>query len=211
MPAAAQWVVLVHGLWMHGVALTLQRRRIARGGYRTVAYSYPTMQLTLEQNARRLGAFCAQRNDGCIHLVGHSLGGIVILDMLRHAPPARPGRVVLMGSPYHGSAAAAALGRSRPGRLMLGCSIREWLQRDKRGDWSRFEIGVIAGSKNRGLGRIVAPQLPVPNDGVVSVAETGVPGMRAQIVLPVSHTGMMFSTAVARQVLAFINHGCFDG
>lgn len=211
MAVRAEWVVLVHGLWMHGVALTLQRRRIARGGYHAVAYSYPTMQLTLEQNARRLGVFCAQLNDECIHLIGHSLGGIVILDMLRQAPPARPGRVVLMGSPYDGCTAATALGRSRAGKLMLGCSISEWLQRDKRGDWSRFEIGVIAGSKNRGLGRIVAPELPVPNDGVVSVAETGVPGMRAQIVLPVSHTGMMFSKEVARQVLAFIDHGSFDG
>ena len=211
MPVRAEWVVLVHGLWMHGVALTLQRRRITRGGYRAVTYSYPTMQLTLEQNARRLAAFCSQLDDECIHLVGHSLGGIVILDMLRHVPPARPGRVVLLGSPYQGSTAAVALGRSRAGCRMLGFSIREWLQRDKRGDWSRFEIGVIAGSKNRGLGRIVAPELPVPNDGVVSVAETGVPGMRAQIVLPVSHTGMMFSHAVARQVLAFIDHGSFDG
>ncbi len=211
MPVRAEWVVLVHGLWMHGVALTLQRRRIARSGYRAVAYSYPTMQLTLEQNARRLGSFCARLDDERIHLVGHSLGGIVILDMLRQAPPARPGRVVLLGSPYQGSTAAVALGRSRAGCAMLGCSISEWLQRDKRGDWSRFEIGVIAGSKNRGLGRIVAPELPVPNDGVVSVAETGVPGMRAQIVLPVSHTGMMFSNAVARQALAFIDHGSFDG
>jgi pimeloyl-ACP methyl ester carboxylesterase len=211
MPVRAEWVVLVHGLWMHGVALALQRRRIARSGYRAVAYSYPTMQLTLEQNARRLGAFCAQLGDERMHLVGHSLGGIVILDMLRQAPPAHPGRVVLLGSPYRGSAAAAVLGRSRAGKLMLGGSISEWLQRDKRGDWSRFEIGVIAGSKNRGLGRIVAPELPVPNDGVVSVAETGVPGMRAHIVLPVSHTGMMFSNAVAQQVLAFIDHGSFNG
>jgi pimeloyl-ACP methyl ester carboxylesterase len=209
MPVRAEWVVLVHGLWMRGIALTLQRRRIARGGYRAVTYSYPTMRPTLEQNARRLGAFCATLDDECIHLVGHSLGGIVILDMLQHAPPVRPGRVVLLGSPYHGSTAAVALGRSRAGKLMLGCSIDEWLRRDKGGDWSRFEIGVIAGSKSRGLGRIAAPALAVPNDGVVSVAETCVPGMRAQLVLPVSHTGMMFSKEVARQALTFIDHGRF--
>jgi pimeloyl-ACP methyl ester carboxylesterase len=207
--AGVEWVVLVHGLWMHGTALTLQRYRIARSGYRAVTYSYPTMRLTLALNARRLGAFCATLDDSRIHLLGHSLGGIVILDMLRQAPPAHPGRIVLLGSPYRGSAAAVRLGRSRAGRLLLGDSIGEWLHRDKADDWSRYEIGVIAGSRSHGLGRMVTPALSVPNDGVVSVAETCVPGMRAQLVLPVSHTGMMFSKAVAQQALAFIDRGCF--
>jgi hypothetical protein len=41
------------------------------------------------------------------------------------------------------------------------------------------------------------------------VAETDVPGMRDRIVLHVSHSGMLVSRAVARQICAFLRDGAF--
>ena len=41
MTLIPETVVLVHGLWVHGVAMALMRRRIARFGYRALSYSYP--------------------------------------------------------------------------------------------------------------------------------------------------------------------------
>jgi hypothetical protein len=55
----------------------------------------------------------------------------------------------------------------------------------------------------------VAPDLPAPSDGVVSVEETRIAGMRDHIVLDVSHTGMLLSGAVARQICAFLRDGRF--
>jgi hypothetical protein len=72
------------------------------------------------------------------------------------------------------------------------------------------EIGVIAGSLPLGIGRVVAPDLPAPSDGVVSVAETRLPAMRDHIVLNVSHAGMLISHAVARQICAFLREGAFE-
>jgi hypothetical protein len=60
-----------------------------------------------------------------------------------------------------------------------------------------------------GIGRIVAPDLPAPSDGVVSVAETRLPAARDHIVLGVNHFGMLISRAVARQVCAFLREGAF--
>jgi hypothetical protein len=60
-----------------------------------------------------------------------------------------------------------------------------------------------------GIGRIVAPDLPAPSDGVVSVAETRLPAMRDHIVLDVNHFGMLTSRAVVRQVCAFLRDGTF--
>jgi hypothetical protein len=56
---------------------------------------------------------------------------------------------------------------------------------------------------------MVAPDLPRPSDGAVSVAETAVPGMADRIVLPVSHSGVLISREVARQVCAFLRDGAF--
>ena len=70
------------------------------------------------------------------------------------------------------------------------------------------EIGVIAGDVPVGLGQVVA-KLSGPNDGVVQVNETHVPGERAFRVLRVSHTGMLVSAQVAKLTAAFLRNGRF--
>ena len=206
--SAPDAVILVHGLWVHGVVMTPLRHRIARCGYRAVSYSYPSMRLTLTENAERLAQFCRSLDAAKFHFVGHSLGGLVVLGMLERAPELHAGRIVLAGVPFSGSFAAQRLARLPGGRTALGRSVPERLRRERTG-WLRHDIGVIAGSIPIGLGRLVAPDLPKPNDGVVCVAETRLPAMRDQIVLRVNHTGMLLSAAVARQICAFLRNGAF--
>ena len=93
---------------------------------------------------------------------------------------------------------------------MLGRGIREeaLIERDRRWTHSR-ELGVIAGDLGFGLGRLVG-RLDVPSDGTVSVDETRLEGAKDRVVLRVSHTGMMFSAAVARQSAAFFRSGTFE-
>ena len=50
-----------------------------------------------------------------VHLLGHSLGGLVILRCLERYPMAQPGRVVFLGTPAAGSRAARRLGAVGPG------------------------------------------------------------------------------------------------
>lgn len=206
--SAQDVVILVHGLWVHGVVMTPLRYRIARSGYRAESYSYPSMRLTLTENAERLAQFCRTLGAAKLHFVGHSLGGLVVLCMLERAPELNAGRIVFAGVPFCDSFAAQRLARLPGGRAALGRSIPEWLAGEKTG-WWRHDIGVIAGSIPIGIGRLVAPDLPKPNDGVVCVAETSLPGMRGHIVLRVNHTGMLLSAAVARQVCAFLRNGAF--
>jgi len=202
-------VVLVHGLWVHGIAMALMRRHIARSGYRVLAYSYPTVRLTLAENAQRLARFCRDISATRLHFVGHSLGGLIVVRMLEHAGGFPPGRIVLAGVPFTGCYAAHRLGRLPGGRAALGRSMAEWLESGRPDFGAEREIGVIAGSRPLGLGCIVAPDLPGPSDGVVSVAETEVPGMRDRIVVHVSHSGMLVSSVVARQTCAFLRDGGF--
>src|SRR3990172_10021421 len=119
-------VVLVHGLWVHGIVMELMRRRVARCGYRALAYSYPSMRLTLAENAERLARFSRSIAAPRLHFVGHSLGGLIVLHMLERTPGLAPGRAVLLGSPVAGSLAARRLARLPGGRAAPGRSAPEW-------------------------------------------------------------------------------------
>ena len=202
-------MVLVHGLWMHGIVMELMRRRIERCGYRALTYSYPSVRLTLTENSWRLARYCRAISASRLHFVGHSLGGLIVLRMLELVAGLPRGRIVLAGTPFTECYAARRLVRLPGGRTALGRSIPEWIEAARPEFDGTHEIGVIAGRVPLGLGRLVAPDLAEPCDGVVSVAETRMPGMRDHVVLSVSHSGMLVSSTVARCICAFLRNGAF--
>ena len=205
-------VVLVHGLWMHGALMQWMARRIARAGFATHCFTYPSVRLTMSENARRLAAFAqsiAAQGNGRVHFFGHSLGGLLIARMLDETPGFEPGRMIFAGSPFADSYAARVLSRVRVGRAAVGAAVAEWLQGQRPGDLARHEIGVIAGDRAMGLGMMVARGLPQPHDGTITVEETHVPGAREHVVLHVSHTQMVVSPLVARYVCEFLRRGRF--
>ena len=202
-------VVLIHGLWMPGGAMMPLAHRLRRGGWATAIFSYAARYVTVKQNAAALAAFANKVDASQVHFVAHSLGGLVLSQCLLDFPVQRPGRVVLLGTPYRGSYVARRLNQYRLGRWLCGLSLQQALL----GDGPRWpggrELGVIAGTTPFGAGRLI-PGLPRPNDGTVAVAETQVPGQTDTITLPVTHSGMLFSAMVARQVAAFLADGRFS-
>lgn len=210
MTTGQEAVVLVHGLWVHGLAMELMRRRVARCGYRALAYSYPSMRLTVAENVERLIRYCRELAASRVNLVGHSMGGLIVLHALENATGFTPGRAVLTGTPVAGCHAARRLAKLPGGGAALGRCMPGWMEPAACSAGNGHEIGVIAGRMPVGIGRIVAPDLARPCDGVVSVAETRFPGMRDHIVLNVSHTGILFSRAAARQICAFLRNGAFE-
>jgi pimeloyl-ACP methyl ester carboxylesterase len=201
-------VVVVHGLWMSGAVFALQRARLARYGYRVAAFSYPSIQLGMDEIASRLARFVATLNAARVHLVGHSLGGLVVLNMLALAPQVRAGRIVLLGSPVAGSRAAEQLAHSSAGRALIGRALLDWRVERGTAAASRFEVGMIAGTVRLGVARLLV-RLPTPNDGVVCLDETRMPGLRDHLAMPLSHSGMIVSARVGRQIHNFLELGHF--
>jgi pimeloyl-ACP methyl ester carboxylesterase len=204
-------VILVPGLWTPAAIFMLHGRWLQRRGYRVLRFGYPSVRATLSQNAQALRRHIAGTSGADIHLVGHSLGGLVILDMLRQEADPRLRRAVLLGTPCVDSHCAQRLTRVAGMPALLGRSIGEWLSRApgaRIAPWSGMDIGVLAGTRSVGLGRIV-PDLPRPNDGVVTLAETQLPGATDFIALPVAHSEMLASRRCAGQIAAFLETGRF--
>jgi len=180
--------------------------RLAREGYAVSRFSYWSVFRGLDNNAERLIRFCRKFESDRLYLVGHSLGGVLILAAIARGLKVQ--RAVLMGIPYHGSASAIGLARAAVGKKMLGRTLSDWLRREKPSPGGETEIGVLAGDRSIGIGKLIAP-LPQPNDGVVCLEETKVPGATDSIVLPVFHTAMPFSPLAARAVATFLKKGRF--
>ena len=204
----ARSVVLVHGLWMVTPMLALQRVHLGRCGYRTAAFSYLSVRLGLDDIAAKLARFVAGLGEPRVHLVGHSLGGLAILDMLALHPEVPAGRIVLLGSPCMGSSAARHIARSRTGRAVVGRALLDWLPERGIAVANRFEVGMIAGTARFGVGTFLAP-LTRPNDGVVCLDETRMPGLRDHLALPLTHSVLFVSPRASRQVCHFLEHGRF--
>lgn len=200
-------VILVHGALVPGDVLRLLAHRLRQRGFDPVIFRYPSRRRDVRRNAEALARFAGARKGSAVHFVGHSLGGLVILQALRQAGLPR-GRVVLLGTPVQGSRVAQRLNQYSPGRWLLGQSTANGLlQAAPAWDYDR-DIGIIAGSLPVGIGRVLS-DLPGEHDGTVTVAETEVAGATDRLVVPVSHTGLVVSRAVARQVCAFLQDGHF--
>jgi pimeloyl-ACP methyl ester carboxylesterase len=201
-------VVLVHGLWMGGFVMGFLSRELSARGYVTKSIGYPSMRREFRHNValvrRAIEGLAAER----VHLVGHSLGGLVALAALAGRSDPRIGRVVLLGSPVRGCQGGRQMAERAWGRPFLGTTAALWRDPPQLAAPAEVEVGVIAGTRRLGIGSIVL-KLPAPNDGVVTVDETALPGLADHLVLAVSHSGMLVSREVGNQVAEFLRTGRF--
>jgi pimeloyl-ACP methyl ester carboxylesterase len=205
-------VVYVHGLWLSGNEAGILLRRLSRElNAKTRAFSYASVTSTITDSAQALGKFLKEQRAETLHLVGHSLGGLVILRLFESGAAEKlpPGRIVLLGSPLNGSRAAMNLARLPFGRRVMGRGVHEELLTQRQRRWAgQRELGVIAGNVGIGLGRLVGVH-GAPSDGTIFVEETRLPGILQHLVLRISHTALPFSSMVARQTAAFLHYGSF--
>lgn len=205
-------IILLHGLWMRGFSMLALRQRLSHAGFIVHGFEYASVvaqpQRSLSRLRTRMRTLAESRSATRVHLVGHSLGGIVALQSMRggedHLPP---GRIVCLGTPLSGSAAARGLLEWPMGERMLGYSMRALL--DGVPAWSgEREVGVIAGTLQHGLGAWLG-NFHGEHDGTVAVEETRLPGIADHCVVQASHLGLLFSAEAAEQAVCFLNTGRF--
>lgn len=203
--AAPTSVLLVHGIWNARHWLAPFALRLRREGLSPALFGYASVVGEPAWAAERLIARLRRQPTGL--LVGHSLGGLVILEALRRAPDLPVKRVVCLGSPLRGSAVAGAIGSRVPLSLLLGRS-RGLLETGCPPWAGPAEVGVVAGDRPRGVGGWFV-RFEGDSDGTVAVDETRLPGLADHCVVPASHSGLVMSADAAAQTAAFLRDGRF--
>jgi hypothetical protein len=208
-------VVLLHGIGTQGYVMQRIATALTAQGYRVVNVSYPSRVLPFEKLAGEYLPAQLREHDVAraprLHFVTHSLGSLLVRKLLQDARPANLGRVVMIGPPNHGSTAADAARQF----TLLSKFMGENLARLGTGENSivstlrpaDFKVGIIAGEV--AINPIFGSVLGSTNDGAVTVESAQLEGMRDFIVVPYSHTVMLWRSEVIRQVIAFLAEGRF--
>ena len=195
---------------MNPIEMRYLGTQLEKSGFKVHYVFYQSVLKTAQQNAQTVYRKIKKLNLPNLHLVGHSLGGIIIMHLFDQFNDLPPGRIMMLGSPVNGSWVAQKvqawpvisplLAKSMPSALS-GIDVPDWKGTDR--DW-----GMIAGTKNQGLG-LFTGGLPGVSDGSVLVDETRHPQQSEHILVNTSHTGLLFSKEVAKLGKQFLNTGCF--
>ena len=208
----APLVVLLHGLGRTRISMWLLASRLEDAGFRVYRIGYRSLDRSpdeiIDAISRQIDE-CCTGHLGELHLVGHSLGGLLIRAYLQENRIPHLGRVVLIGTPNQGAElvdrfrnncllsllgpTTAALGSgsgSLPGRLSK----------------PYYPVGVIAGVIQ---GDWNDHWLEGPDDGLISVEATRLEGMTDFIQVDSGHSMMRYNSEVARQTIEFLRTGRF--
>jgi pimeloyl-ACP methyl ester carboxylesterase len=179
-------------------------RRLRRAGLTTQSFghwvsrqNFATIVARLRERLVRIAAA------GDYVLVGHSLGGVLLREALRTAPPAirSPRRLFLLGSPVQVSAIAARMGRNPLYRLITGDCGRLLGSPERMAAIGPAAVPVTAIVGDRGWSLVVGLLPREPHDGIVTVAETTAPWLTDVVRVPVAHMLLPSDARVTQVIL----------
>jgi pimeloyl-ACP methyl ester carboxylesterase len=215
-PAAApprDLVILVHGLGRTKTQMARFEQAAREHGYDALSFGYASRHVSVE----RAGAALLELIRDCdrarkVHLVGFSMGGLVIRSALADGPDPRVVRAVLIGTPNRGSEHADwwrrfpwLAGFVGPAAWRLGTGpdgVAAQLPPP------RVPFAVIAGARGNGSGW--SATIPGDDDLLVGVHSALMPGAAASSVLRATHPGLLRSERTMRLTLGFLRAGRFE-
>ena len=208
-------VVLLHGILRSHLSMATLESRLKREGYRTLNLNYPSSRFSIEGLADRLHPKIdrfAKSLEGKVHFVTHSMGGLLTRTYIKRHRPTNLGRVVMQGPPNQGSEATDFWKNTWLYKTLYGPAGQQLGTCEKGpsawNDVADYELGIIAGDSTFDF--FHSSLIKGKDDGKVSVESTRLEGMTDHIVLPVTHSLMMYKKPVIHQTMYFLEHGRFD-
>jgi hypothetical protein len=214
--AGPEFVILLHGMARGPRSMNPLEKYLTQSGFIVINTGYPSTAETVETIAEQnLGAMvdqCRKKNASKIHIVTHSLGGIVTRQYLQNHVLPEGSRIVMISPPNKGSELADAFHKlfiydwlNGPAGQALGTgpeSLPNTLKPVKG------EIGVITGDAS--FNPLYSWLIPGPDDGKVSVESAKLHEMKDFLVVTSSHSFIMRNNKVLKQVVYFLRNGKFD-
>lgn len=200
-------VLVLHGLWMRSLVMRPLAARLREQGFEVETLDYASIFRGPEPCIAHVVQRLRREADRGLHLVGHSLGGVIAVRAALEAGDTGGGRIVCLGSPLAGSSTARAM-VARGGVGSLVGRSAPMLARGIDAAPAGREVGVIAGNRGFGVGQLFH-RIVGPSDGTVAVEETRISGLTDHIEVPVSHTGLVYSRQVAQLAGRFLSEGGF--
>lgn len=206
-------VVLLHGLGRSERSMQRLAGTLEAEGYRAVNLGYPSRDFSIRELADTLAAelerCCAGVQE--IHFVTHSMGGILVRVWAAEHGSQQVGRVVMLSPPNQGSDIAERVPEGLLGLLMGPASLQ--LGTDSTSVPVQlpppdFELGIIAGDAS--LNPLFSSWLPGDDDGMVAVESAWVEGADDFLVVPYTHTFIMYRDRVIEEVVRFLGTGQFS-
>ncbi|MDD5628220.1 MAG: hypothetical protein PHU21_04085 [Elusimicrobia bacterium] len=199
-------IVFLHGMGRTRVSMAILAMRFQSAGYQTLSFPYSQKGSTLDEISTAMSVFLAKKvRTAHYHLVGHSLGNIVIRSALRRSLRPGLGRIVMLAPPNRPAQLARLLQENRLYRWLSGDSGQQIAQDGfyKTLPVPPVEFGVIAGDKGQKL------TFAKPNDGVLEVEATKLPGMKDFVIVHHTHTWLMNSKDTFDLCRRFLESGAF--
>ncbi len=198
-----QAVVLVHGLWMGRWAFGSIAKFLKKHGYHVYRFGYKTSASPFDFNKHKLQAFVNSRNEQTVHIVAHSMGGIL---SMRTLPKIRKtGKLIMLGSPINGSQAATAMGKKKWTSWMLRHAtepLENGVQHPKTLRKSLMIAGTVSGLS---ISRLVT-KLPKPNDGTVALVETQAKWINHHSTEKTNHFFLLLNKNAKTKILDFLTN-----
>lgn len=206
----ADTVVLVHGLGRSHLSFFRLRNKLLHAGYQVANIAYPSRAKPIEELAELVKSKLPA-NEGRMHFVTHSLGGILLRVILAEEKLSNMGRAVMLCPPNQGSSLATRLKNWYLYKLFTGPAGQQITTAEdsvpRRLGPANFEVGIIIG--NRSIDPL-AFFVDGDSDGKVALEEAKLQGMEDFLVVPNGHTFLMSDSKVMGQIIHFLQYGKFD-
>jgi esterase/lipase len=192
-------VVLIHGLAAHRILLWPLSWKLRSSGFQTTSFGYRSLLWSIETHAKRFEQFLAEHDNDPeiknIHIVAHSMGGIVTRQAILNRRLKKLRRVVLLGAPNQGSPTARLLGN-----LLPFCKTLRQISNHPNSfvrnlsEPTDVEIGIVAARHDR--------VIPEPSSHLNNEAD--------HVSIFSGHNGLLVRPAAVRQVREFLINGRFQ-
>lgn len=199
-------VVLLHGQGRTRLSMVILSKRFRSAGYQTLNFPYNQTIRSLDEISGQLVEFIGQKvKTSDYHLIGHSLGNVIIRNAFRKDYPDGLGKIVMLAPPNQPAHLAKYFKKNLIYRMFTGDSGQKLSEEKFYRDLPipRVPFGVIAGDKGQRL------TFSEPNDGVVTVESTKLEGMADWVLLHHGHTFIMNCKDTFEHCVRFIESGRF--